>query len=282
MTSLGLRAGSATASITTTGAETVGWTIDDRAILWPGDDRWWQGSAPVLFPVCGAPRNGLVRYADAEIEMPLHGFAKAAEFTVEDRSDDAVTLSLADDEDTRAVFPYPFRLTIRYTLTETTLTQTLTVTNTGSERMPYSLGVHPGFTLADGTGEISFEHPESADVPVVVERLFSEMRQPSQIEGTRLSLSPALFERVASLCLLNAASRSLSMTGADGHGLTVDFDGFPHIVLWAPSGAPFVAIEGWTGHGDPTGYDGQFGDRPSTSWLSPGASATYSAAFTAF
>ena len=282
MTKIDLRCGTAQASVATSGAEAVAWSISDRAVLWPGDDRWWPGSAPVLFPVCGASRNGRVRHGETDVGMPLHGFAKDADFSVTAQTDDAVTLSLSDDAGTRALFPYPFRLTIRYALSEQTLTQTLTVANTGDAPMPYALGVHPGFTLADGLGEIAFEKAEAAEVPVIIDRLFSDQRQPSGIDGTRLSRSPALFERVGSLCLLNAASRSLTMTGPDGHGLTATFDGFPHIVLWAPPGAPFVAIEGWTGHGDPTGYDGQFADRPSTSWLSPGGSARYAATFTAF
>lgn len=276
-----LVSGDARAEVSLVGAEPKRWTVGDRALLWSGDPAWWGGVAPVLFPVCGAPRGGRVRHGAQTVDMPLHGFAKDAAFAVADHGQDCLVLRLSDNADTRAIYPYGFDLTISYRLTPDSLHQRFHLRNTGSEPLPYSLGTHPGFMLPGGTGTILFDRPESGQVPILHDRLFSDRMQPSGVAGRALGLTPALFDRVGSLCLLDAASRGLELRDTAGHALRVAFEGFPHIVLWAPPGAPFVAIEGWTGHGDPVGYDGDFADRPSTIILAPGESRDHEAVFTA-
>lgn len=35
---------------------------DDVEFLWQGDQTYWSGQAPVLFPICGSVRNDTVLY----------------------------------------------------------------------------------------------------------------------------------------------------------------------------------------------------------------------------
>jgi galactose mutarotase-like enzyme len=55
-----------------------------------------------------------------------------------------------------------------------------------------------------------------------------------------------------------------------GQGLLISLDHFPHVALWARPPAPFLAIEAWTGHGDPEHFDGDLFDKPSMIVLAPG------------
>ena len=44
------------------------------------------------------------------------------------------------------------------------------------------------------------------------------------------------------------AGNTLSLVGTkSGHGIRVDFPGFDFVGVWAAPGAPFVALEPWTG-----------------------------------
>ena len=44
--------------------------------------------------------------------------------------------------------------------------------------------------------------------------------------------------------------------------LTVDFNGFPYMGIWAPKdGAPFVCIEPWFGHADYEDFKGEFSQK---------------------
>jgi galactose mutarotase-like enzyme len=272
--------GEARAAIRLLGAELRAWRIGDRGLLWSGDARWWGQVAPVLFPLCGAARDDVVRFGGRRHPMPVHGFAAASLFHLVARSAAEATLELAADAASWQCFPYAFRLSLAYRLEATSLTVAVEVANPGPAPLPYSLGLHPGFALPGGAGWVEFEACESAEVPVVRDRLFTAGRRPSGVDGRRLAINGGTFTE-GGLCFLDAASRTLRVCSGDG-GVAVRFAGFSHLVLWARPGAPFLAVEGWTGHGDPEGFAGDFAERPSTRWVAPGGVARYGAAFSAF
>jgi galactose mutarotase-like enzyme len=276
-----LRHGAARATIARRGAEALIWRIGDRDMLWSGDPAWWGQVAPVLFPICGAARDDIVRFGGVPHPMPLHGFAAGLDFAIAATTDNTVVLTLTDGPATRPSLPFPFRLALRYALTDNDLSIDLDVTNPGPEPLPYALGLHPGFALPGGVGAVEFEAVESETVPVVRDRLFTAERRPSGVAGRRLDTGADTFARGA-LCFLDAASRSLRMSGPDGHGVGVRFEGFPHLVLWGRPGAPFLAVEAWTGHGDSVGFSGDFAERASMRLLPPGETASYGAVFSAF
>src|SRR5207248_3056173 len=74
-----------------------------------------------------------------------HGFARDSDFAWAERSESRCTLVLEDSEATRARYPFAFRLTATYTIDDAGLDLSLTVTNTGKETLPVSLGGHPAF-----------------------------------------------------------------------------------------------------------------------------------------
>ena len=207
--------------------------------------------------------------------MGVHGFAAASRFTVEDRSVSSCRLSLVDDHATTAVYPFSFQLAVTYRLLEERLTIAFEVRNTGDRDMPYALGFHPGFRwpLANGPREghwVEFEHPEIPEVPVIAPGgLFSQVRRPVPLAGRQLPLDDALFAAEA-LSFLNARSRWLRFVDGADTSITMTAEGFPHFALWSKPGAPFMAMEAWTGHGDPVGFDGELADKPSMRLLAPG------------
>ena len=240
-------------------------------MLWPGDAAIWPAVAPVLFPTCGWSRNGLIRMGETRYPMPVHGFAAQSPFTATQISESEIRFALQADAATRAHYPFSFMLALHYALTPTSLAVTFEIENRDTQIMPYAVGLHPGFAVnwAAGPHRFVFDKPERAEVPVIAPGgLFSPKQRPVPLKGQGLDLTPDLFGAEA-LCFLETRSRAFVLEGPEGR-LRVEAPDFPHLVLWNRMGGPFLAIESWTGTGDPEGFEGSFLERPSMIHLEPG------------
>ena len=82
------------AEISTTGAEVQ--SIRDietgREYLWNGDERWWHGHSPILFPIVGGMWNGTCRIDGEKVSIPKHGIVRRATWTVDNVTADQATL----------------------------------------------------------------------------------------------------------------------------------------------------------------------------------------------
>ncbi len=273
-----LESGDARAAISPLGAELRRWRAGGHELLWQGDPAWWTQSAPVLFPIVGWARDGLVRIDGVARPMGVHGFAAQRAFTLDQAGRDHARLTLRETEESLAVYPFPFRLILEYRLAPESLSVVVEVENAGERTMPYAVGLHPGFNwpLGDAPRDghtVLFGEAEMPEVPVIAPGgLFSAVRRPVPLDRRRLPLSDALFAAEA-LCFLNARSRAVCYeAGPRGPCVRLEATGFPHWAVWSKPGAPFVSVECWTGHGDPEGFAGELKDKPSMRLLAPGVS----------
>lgn len=278
-----IASGDASAVIALHGAEARAWTVSGRELLWPGNAAIWDEISPILYPVVGWTRDG-ARVDGRRYDLQLHGFARHRDFTVAAQGADFVRLSLSDDAQTRALYPFAFTLAVEYRLTADALHIALEVANPGQVPAPYACGLHPGFRWPFGGGPrqgaiVEFEREERADVPVIAPGgLIGAARRPAPLQGARLPLSDALFADDA-ICFLDAASRSLTFAESGGASITMDFPGFPHAALWTRPGAPFLCLEAWTGYSDPEGFDGDLFEKPGMRILGPRAAARHEASY---
>jgi galactose mutarotase-like enzyme len=278
-----LRRGGASADIALAGAEARAWRVDGRDLLWPGDPAVWDQISPILFPVVGWTRDG-ARVDGRQYALGLHGFAAAQTFAVEAQSESAVRLTLRDNAETRAVYPFAFRLTIDCRLSESALEIAVEVENQDSAPMPYAAGLHPGFRWPFDGGpreayKIHFEKPERPEIPVLAPGgLISARRRTIPIEGSALKLDDALFAKDA-LCFLDPASRSLRFVAPSGAAIALDMGGFSHFALWMRGRAPFLCLEAWTGYSDPEGFAGELKDKPGMRILAGGEAARHQATY---
>lgn len=288
------------------GAEPLEWSVDETPLLWPGDPAVWPRIAPVLFPVVGWTRGGQIRHRGVAYPMGIHGFASARPFEIVEADAGRARLRLSPDAETRARYPFEFRLDAIYRLEAEALNWTLEATNCGAEPMPYAVGLHPGFCwpLAGSTRAHSFlfDAPERSDVPVIAPGgLFSAERRtvplldagdarmrPDALWGASPGAKPARGRRLAltsdllaqeAICFLDISSRGATLDNGAGESLRVDLEGFPHLALWARPPAPFLCIEAWTGYGDPVGFYGDLSEKPSMRLLAPGETGRHSARF---
>jgi galactose mutarotase-like enzyme len=278
-----LCAGAARAAVAARGAEWREWKVGNTDLLWPGDAAIWDAVAPILFPVVGWTRGRRVRIGREVYPLGLHGFAATMDFALLERAEDRVRLVLRDGPQTRALYPFAFRFEVEYRLSAAAMDITLSVENSGTAAMPYAVGLHPGFRwpLADSTAphRIIFEKPERAKVPVIAPGgLFSARTRPVPLRERVLPLTPDLLAQEA-LCFLGVASRQLLFDNGAGQGLGVTLQGFPHVALWSRPPASFLAIEAWTGYGDPENFEGDLFEKPSMIILDPGERRVHSARY---
>ncbi|HEV2542545.1 MAG TPA: aldose 1-epimerase family protein [Methylobacterium sp.] len=278
-----IRAGDgSTARIALRGAEPVSWQVEGREYLWNGNPEHWNRSAPWLFPVVGASAGGEVQVEGRRYPMAQHGFARDLPFAVVGWSDDAVSLSLSDDEATRAHYPFPFRLTIEARIAPRALDFKISVENPGETSLPYALGFHPAFPWPFADGErragggytVLFEEAERPFVPEVgAGGLLVRSERALPLDGARLDLDPELFTEA--LAFLNARSRSMRFEAPNGRAIAMRMDDFPHLAVWTKPTAPFLSLEAWTGHADWADFDGALAERDSQRLLAPGATARH-------
>jgi galactose mutarotase-like enzyme len=252
-----------------------------REYLWPAGPAWPR-HAPVLFPIVGRLRDDTLIHNGQSYRLTQHGFARDRLFTWVERSPAGCRLALTDDAQTRAMYPFPFRFEIAYLIAETTLAVSYTVTNTGEEVLPASMGAHPAFRWPLVPGEpkdayaLTFEADETGPLRGVVGGLLTEADHPSPIAERHLALNEGLFAADA-LILEHPASRSVRFAADTGPSVTVSWDGFEQLGLWSRAGGDFLCIEPWRGMASPADFAGEFTQKPWLMLIPPGESrsATY-------
>jgi galactose mutarotase-like enzyme len=268
-----------TACVTAQGAELC--TLRGAAgldYLWPAAPAWPR-HAPVLFPIVGRLRDDTLVHHGQPYRMTQHGFARDRRFTWVERSPTGCRLALIDDAETRTMYPFAFRFDVAYALAGATLTISYTVTNTGNEVLPASMGAHPAFRwpLVPGLPKqaytLTFDAEESGPIRGVVGGLLTEADRRSPIAGQTLALDPGLFTDDA-LILPHPASRSVRFAAAEGLALTVAWEGFSQLGLWSREGGDFLCIEPWCGMASPAGFAGEFIDKPWLMLIPPGEHRT--------
>jgi galactose mutarotase-like enzyme len=55
---------------------------DSYEFLWQGNEKYWIGHSPVLFPIVGALRGGCYHFEGKTYPLQNHGFAREKEFSL--------------------------------------------------------------------------------------------------------------------------------------------------------------------------------------------------------
>ena len=265
------------------GAELSRWRAFDTELIWRKDPKIWDQTAPVLFPIVGWTRDNRVKVKDCFYPLKLHGFAWKKNFSITQQDETHVRLTLLDDAETRALYPFRFRFDCEIILGEGALHYRLSISNRDDQPLPYACGLHPAFCwpLAGSFAahRILFEKKERPDIPLIREGgLFSHATRRIPLHDTQLPLTPDLFAREA-LCFLDINSSHLIYDNGAGQSLFIELERFPHLALWSKAGGAYVCIEAWTGYGDPEDFAGDLYEKPSMQILPPGAKQTHSATF---
>lgn len=275
-----IRSGLIEASVDSLGAQLVSLKKEGKEFLWQRDASWWPRSAPVLFPIVGNIRNDRADSAQGEVKFGRHGLARMFEHEVVEALEDSVTYELVSNDETRAMFPYDFKLNMTYRIVGDALEQEFAVTNTGDVTLPFVVGGHPAFNVpAPGCEDEDFSDYKlvfakkwtyaSPTISTETGLLDYANRFTLVDDSDELPLTHRLFD-VDTLTFEDVPERTVSLVGPSGHGMRVDFPGFDYLGVWsAANDAPFVALEPWCGTATRTDEDDVFEHKQGMSFLEP-------------
>lgn len=162
-----------------------------------------RGGVPVIFPQFGGLGN-----------LPKHGFARTAHWTLQSCSNDAqgkgiAVFVLQDNEASRAVWPYAFTAQLRVTVHADQLNIALDIRNTGTDTFSFTAALHTYFAVQDiaaarlhglqhcqyrdsmNGGQLCTETADSLHITAETDRIYlntpSELRlqQPQQVMQIR-------------------------------------------------------------------------------------------------
>lgn len=244
------------------------------------DKDHWNYTSPHLFPVIGMLQQGALVHEGRRYPMNRHGLARTCPFTLVASDDQEVRFRLTSDDALLRAFPFPFQLDVRYSLEGPRLTVAFTVTNPGTETLPFALGAHPAFRVPrrpeEAFSSYHLRFPKKEDLLIHPIDVPSGLlaREPVLLQGdvSEIPLDYGLFEKDA-LVLTKLGSHFVDLVPpACKKVLRLHFEGFPFLGLWTPRpGAPFLCIEPWMGHADFEDFTGEFLDKEDNILLAPGA-----------
>ncbi|WP_142685035.1 aldose 1-epimerase family protein [Chitinophaga polysaccharea] len=244
--------------------------------LWSGDPTFWGKKSPVLFPIVGGLKDNTYQYRDDHYTLGRHGFAREQLFAVTEQGAEHVSLRLSDNEATRKVYPFRFDFTIQYLLQDDQLQVTYQVLNRDDKTLFFSVGAHPAFKLPlvpDTTYEdyyLYFNKEEDAGIwPLSAGGQVETAPVPYLQHTHELPLKKSLFYNDA-LVFKQLASTAISIkSNHTPHGLTLAFEGFPYMGIWAAKDADFVCIEPWCGIADSVDTNGELEEKEGINRLAP-------------
>lgn len=214
--------------------------------------QMWAGS-PILFPLVSNNRVGNQEhhYAwnDRLFEMPQHGFARRSKWAVTNQAADAVTMELADNENTRTMYPFSFRQCLSYRLAQGRLSWEQVIENRSAEPMPFATGFHPYLRIpmtGQSRREDCFVEIPAAKRATAVENWARYTLRPFPAQNWSVQ------EDVAGTMFLTDLKKPelVLVDPINELEVVLNFEDAPKhrfVALWSPSPEqPFYCLEPWT------------------------------------
>lgn len=255
----------------------------DTEYLWCGDPAYWNRTSPVLFPFVGGVKDGIYRHKGLEYRMGQHGFARDREFALVSQTEDTVWFRLEDDEESRRIYPFAFRLEIGYQLLKRGVKVMWKVENPAEETLYFAIGAHPAFNCPIQCGDkqtdygIRLQDKDGRNLGCFVNTIFGQggtvtrAREAVKLSDGVLPITETLFDHDAKVIEENQVQRVSLINGEGEAYLAVEFTA-PLVGIWSPpkKNAPFVCIEPWYGRCDRDDFAGELKDREWEQALTPG------------
>lgn len=212
--------------------------LDESTLLDPAKNI--RGGVPVLFPSPGPLPGERFGYGAASGSMKQHGFARQRPWTVTAQGGRDATLALVADEVTRAQYPWEFALAFRYALDGARLRIEQRVENHGPTAMPFAMGFHPYFAVADGD-------KARVSIATAATRAYDNAAKATVALDGPIDLTRPEVD----LHLDDHGRCDATLALPDGHRVVVSASPeFRRWVVWTLAGKDFVCLEPWTAAAD--------------------------------
>ncbi len=259
------------------GAEMVSVLYKGKERLWQNQTGDWAGHSPLLFPVCG--HFGLTHNGKS-YPITAHGFAKRTEFTLTDKTENSITLSMKASAETKKVYPFDFVFSVTYEISDDGLSVSYKVENPDVKPLYFACGGHDSFALdgeVDGYA-LAFDKEES-----LVHYYHDDGGYLSG--GTHdfgkvkvFPLPKAFLQKGNTLIFKDLQSSKVTLQTLQGEKLaTLTFDTCKNVLLWRANNSPFICIEPWTNLPDLAGAtDIEFSEKDGVLTVEPKSKKTVS------
>ena len=232
-------------TVSSLGAEMTSLIKDGKERLWQNENGEWDGHAPVLFPACG---NCALTTGGKKYPMIQHSFGPISEYSLKEKGEDYIKLSLVSDENTKKYYPYDFVFTVTYSLAGDTLKIGYEIENPTGGDIYYSCGAHDSFAL-DGKLEeylVEFEKDEKFVNLVHDDDGYLNGEEQNLGEGRIIDFEKTPLVDDKTFIFKDIASREVTLKKKDGKTVAkVRFDGFNNLLFWRPGDGKTVCIEPW-------------------------------------
>ena len=249
-----------TAKINEVGAELKSLVCNDIQYIWQGDEKFWAGSAPLLFPICSGLKDDEYYLDGKKYTLQKHGYARFCKFEVENQVEDSVTFLLCSNEESLKQFPFRYELRVTYTLENKTLKVKYDVKNLSDDTMYFSIGAHEGYYCPEGIEEYDVILPEAEtlDSTVLEGNVLGNNKVRIIENSDRIALKYDYFA-VDALVFKDMKARSAVLKNRNnGKAVKVTFEGCDYFLLWTKPDAPYICLEPWCGISDNKDTDKNF------------------------
>ncbi|MDD4700143.1 MAG: aldose 1-epimerase family protein [Oscillospiraceae bacterium] len=234
------------------GAELKSLVCNDTEYIWNGDENFWKGSAPTLFPICSGLKDDKYLLDGVEYTLAKHGFAKQKTFELESKQEDSAVFLLKADTETLKQYPFNFEFRIAYELIGKKLKVTYKVTNKYTKKMYFSIGAHEAYNCPEGIEDydICFPQNETLDSSMLVGNVLGDDTVRIIENEDKLALKYDYFA-VDALVFKKLVSKSAVLKNRKtGRAVRLQFEEFPYFLLWTKPGAGYICMEPWCGISD--------------------------------
>ena len=232
---------------------------NDTEFMWQADSNIWGSHAPNLFPIIGSMKTDSYFYNGQAYKMPKHGFTRHnQDFIVTKETKNTITFQLQSNPELYKIYPFLFQFELTYELKDNLLLVHHSVKNLDDTIMYFSLGGHPAFRCPLYKNEdytdyfLEFNKVETTESYLLnmCSGLVTSKTKPVFTDRSKIRLSADLFNEDA-LIFKDLKSRKVTLKHQDkGPILSVTFEDFPYLGIWAKPKAPYVCIEPWLGIAD--------------------------------
>lgn len=275
------------------GAEIKSIIFNNEERIHDSNPKYWNRSAPLLFPCIGTITNGESIINGKPYNLPKHGFIRDKDFVMTNQTENSLEFTFVSNPDTLKIYPYEFELVVKYAITTDTVSSDVIVKNNSNETMMYNFGLHPAFKTPIREGEsfkdYKFITESSTDHNIYKVELSNGTIDFREVMRTINFSKPLPLDyedyKYDALVFDNIDFDHLTLTNnEETHGITFEFKGFPMLGIWTPypKDAPFICIEPWIGCADPTVHDGLFEHKTHVQTLEPSKENTIKYSFKFF
>ncbi|WP_027137319.1 aldose 1-epimerase family protein [Gaetbulibacter saemankumensis] len=246
--------------------------------MWDANPDVWRGYAPNLFPIVGALKNNSYLFEGNTYTLPKHGFIRNNDdMELHEKTNDTLTFKLIYSEKTLKMYPFKFEFYISFKLIDNAIQIHHTIKNLDINPLYFSLGGHPAFKCPVFKNEnyedyyLEFEHAENSKTHLIdmSNGLISLDTKPIFNNTNTLPLKHELFNKDA-LVFKDLKSKKVALKShSKGRILSVEFQDFPYLGIWAKPSGDYVCIEPWLGIADHVDTNQDFKNKDGIIKLNP-------------